>query len=105
MDVRHYLSPDGRDPFQDWLDGLGDVRVRVAVLRRIDRLALGNVGDCRSCRSSVWEMRIDIGPGHRVYFARAGAEMLLLLAGGTKRTQQTDIATAVARWKDYRSRR
>ncbi|HQR24413.1 MAG TPA: type II toxin-antitoxin system RelE/ParE family toxin [Steroidobacteraceae bacterium] len=105
MDVRHYLSPDGRDPFQDWIDGLEDVRTRVAVLRRIDRLALGSVGDCRFCRSGVWELRIDLGPGYRVYYAKAGNAILLLLAGGSKRTQQADIGTAGARWKDYRSRR
>jgi putative addiction module killer protein len=104
MYVRHYLAPDGWDPFQDWLDGLEDVRVRVAVLRRIDRLALGNFGDCRFCRSGVWELRVDVGPGHRLYYAKAGAEIVLLLAGGSKRTQQTDIRTAVARWNDYRSR-
>ena len=105
MDVRHYLAGDGRDPFQDWLDGLGDVRVRVAVLRRVDRLALGNAGDCRFCRSGVWELRIDFGPGYRVYFAKAGAETLLLLAGGSKRTQQADIRSATARLNEFRSRR
>lgn len=105
MDVRHYLARDGRDPFQDWIDGLEEVRTRVAVLRRIDRLALGIVGDCRFCRSGVWELRIDLGPGYRVYYAKAGTEVLLLLAGGPKRTQDADIRSAVARWKDYRSRR
>ncbi len=105
MEVQHYLASDGRDPFQEWLEGLEDIRVRVAVLRRIDRLALGNVGDCRFCRSGVWELRIDVGSGHRAYYAKAGADVLLLLAGGSKRTQPADISTAVARWKDYRSRR
>ncbi|MFO1392273.1 MAG: type II toxin-antitoxin system RelE/ParE family toxin [Steroidobacteraceae bacterium] len=80
MDVRHYLARDGRDPFQDWIDGLEEVRTRVAVLRRIDRLALGIVGDCRFCRSGVWELQIDLGPGYRVYYAKAGTEVLLLLA-------------------------
>jgi putative addiction module killer protein len=105
MDVRHYLALDGRDPFQVWFDGLADARVRVAVLRRIDRLAQGNAGDCRFCRSGVWEVRIDLGAGFRVYYSKAGTDMILLLGGGPKRTQQTDIETAVKRWKDYRSRR
>lgn len=103
MDVRHYLARDGRDPIQDWLDRIDDVRTRVAILRRIDRLARGNAGDCRFCGAGVWELRIDVGPGYRVYYAKAGSGIALLLAGGPKRTQQTDIRTAVARWKDYRS--
>lgn len=105
MDVRHYLARDGRDPFQEWLDGLPDVRVRVAVLRRIDRLAAGNPGDHRFCRAGVCELRVDLGPGFRAYYATVGTEILLLLGGGSKRTQQTDIENAIARWKDYRSRR
>lgn len=105
MDVRHYLARDSRDPFQEWLDGLPDVRVRVAVLRRIDRLAAGNPGDHRFCRAGVWELRVDLGPGFRAYYATVGTEILLLLGGGSKRTQQTDIENAAARWKDYRSRR
>jgi len=105
MDVRHFLAPDGRDPFQEWLDGIADIRVRVAVLRRIDRLAAGNFGDRRFCGTGVWELRLDIGPGFRVYYAMAGTGSLLVLGGGPKRTQQADIEQAVARWKQYRSRR
>jgi putative addiction module killer protein len=105
MDVWHYLSPEGRDLFQEWHDGLTDLRARVAVIRRIDRLAAGNTGDGRFCRSGVWELRIDLGPGLRVYYAIAGAGIVLLLGGGTKRTQRLDIERAVARWRDYGSRR
>jgi putative addiction module killer protein len=76
-----------------------------AVLRRIDRLAAGNPGDHRFCRAGVWELRVDLGPGFRAYYATVGTELLLLLGGGSKRTQQTDIENAIARWKDYRSRR
>jgi putative addiction module killer protein len=104
MEIRHYLSRNGRDAFQDWLDRIEDVRARVAVLRRIDRFARGNVGDCRFCKAGVWELRIDVGPGYRVYYAIADSGIALLLAGGSKRTQQADIRAAVARWKDYRSR-
>lgn len=105
MDVRHYLAADGRDTFQDWFDSLEDARVRVAILRRVDRLARHNAGDCRFCHSGVWELRIDLGPGFRVHYAKANAELILLLGGGPKRTQQADIETAVERWKHYRSRR
>lgn len=105
MIVWHYLSADGTDPFQIWLDGLRDLSARVAILRRIDRLASGNKGDCKFCRAGVWEMRVDVGPGYRVYYVYVDASTVLLLSGGTKRTQQADIDRAVAYWKDYRSRR
>jgi len=81
------------------------LRIRVAVLRRIDRLAAGNSGDHRFCRARVWELRVDLGPGFRVYYATAGTNLLLLLGGGSKRTQQADIEAAVVRWRDYRNRR
>jgi putative addiction module killer protein len=103
--LEHYLSSTGRDPFQRWLDGLADLRCRVAVLRRVDRMSGGNPGDQRFCRDGVWELRIDCGPGYRVYFARPGADRVLLLGGGPKRSQSADIATAAARWADYRERR
>lgn len=69
-EIEHFLSQAGTDPFQRWLDGLADLRCRVAVLRRIDRMGNGNPGDQRFCRGGVWELRIDCGPGYRVYFAR-----------------------------------
>jgi putative addiction module killer protein len=101
VDVLHYVSPTGRDPFQVWLDGLRDLRCRVAVLRRVDRLAEGNPGDHRYCREGVWELRVDCGPGYRVYFARHAPDSVLLLGGGAKRTQAADIVAAVARWEQY----
>jgi putative addiction module killer protein len=104
-DVEHYLSPAGRDLFQQWLDGLSDLRCRVAVLRRVDRMADGNPGDHRFCRDGVWELRVDCGPGYRVYFARASANRVVPLGGGAKRGQSADIATAAAQWADYRERR
>jgi putative addiction module killer protein len=77
----------------------------VAVLRRVDRMAGGNPGDHRFCRDGVWELRVDCGPGYRVYFARASADRVVLLGGGSKRGQSADIATAAAQWADYRERR
>jgi putative addiction module killer protein len=102
--VEHYVSPTGRDIFQRWLDGLDDLRCRVAILRRVDRLASGNPGDVRFCRDGVWEIRVDCGPGYRVYFARPSADRALLLCGGPKRRQSADIAAATAHWADYRGR-
>jgi putative addiction module killer protein len=86
-EIEHYLSQAGTDPFQRWLDGLADLRCRVAVLRRIDRMADGNPGDQRFCRDGVWQLRIDCGPGYRVYFARPSKDRVLLLCGGSKRSQ------------------
>jgi putative addiction module killer protein len=81
--------------FARWLDGLRDIRARARVQVRIERLAAGNPGDVRPVGEGVSEMRIDYGPGYRVYFKRIGREIVILLAGGEKRTQPTDIKTAL----------
>ena len=78
-----------------WLDGLLDVRVRARVLVRVERLAAGNPGDVRPVGEGVSELRIDYGPGYRVYFKRQGGRIVVLLAGGDKRTQGRDIETAL----------
>jgi putative addiction module killer protein len=81
--------------FSKWLDGLGDIRARARVQARIERLASGNPGDVKPVGESVSELRIDYGPGYRVYFTRAGSEIVILLAGGDKRTQDADIKMAI----------
>lgn len=81
--------------FERWLDGLRDIRARARVQVRIERLACGHVGDSKHVGEGVSELRIDYGPGYRVYFARRGAAVVILLVGGDKRTQTTDIKTAV----------
>ena len=78
-----------------WLDGLHDIHARARVLVRIERLAQGNAGDVRPVGEGVSEMRIDYGPGYRVYYTKHGHEVVVLLAGGDKRTQATDIKTAL----------
>lgn len=84
IEVRRYVTADGRDVFGEWLMGLKDVRAKAKVLSRIDRLAAGNFGDCKSLRGGVFELRINWGPGYRVYYARDGAVCVLLLCGGDK---------------------
>jgi putative addiction module killer protein len=81
--------------FAHWLDGLRDLRARARVQVRIERLAAGNPGDVRPVGEGVSELRIDYGPGYRVYFKRVGREIVILLAGGDKRTQPADIRTAL----------
>ena len=83
------------DIFVRWLDGLRDVRARARVQARIERLAGGNPGDVQPVGEGVSEMRIDYGPGYRVYFKRVGREIVILLVGGDKRTQSADIKAAL----------
>jgi putative addiction module killer protein len=82
------------DVFAQWLDELRDIRARARVQARIERLAAGNPGDVKPVGEGVSEMRIDYGPGYRVYFTRRGNEVVILLAGGDKSSQDTDIKTA-----------
>jgi len=104
MDVRHYLTPSGNDPVQAWLDALKDLKARVAILRRIDRLIPGNFGDHKFIGSGVWELRVDVGPGYRLYYGHHGRAAVLLLCGGSKRTQGVDIVKALKYWADFQRR-
>jgi putative addiction module killer protein len=83
------------ESFAYWLDGLRDIRARAHVQVRVERLATGNAGDVSPVGEGVSEMRIDYGPGYRVYFTKRGRKVVVLLAGGDKRTQATDIKTAL----------
>lgn len=99
-----YITAGGHDPVKEWLSNLSDRQARARVLTRLQRMAAGNFGDCKPLTDGVWELRIDHGPGYRVYYARAGEKLMLLLAGGDKRKQQADIDTAVTYWKDWNRR-
>lgn len=81
--------------FARWLDGLRDLHARARIQVQIERLAAGNPGDVKPVAEGVSELRIDSGPGYRVYFTLRGCEMVILLAGGDKRTQATDIKAAL----------
>jgi putative addiction module killer protein/probable addiction module antidote protein len=81
--------------FAKWLDGLDDIRARARILVRIERLAAGNPGDVRPVGEGVSELRIDYGPGYRVYYKQSGQAVIILLAGGAKHTQTKDIKTAL----------
>ena len=83
------------ETYARWLDGLRDVRARARVLVRVERLVAGNPGDVRPVGEGVSELRIDYGPGYRVYFKRQGQTLVVLLAGGDKRTQGADIEAAL----------
>ncbi len=86
--------------FAHWLDELSDIQARARVQIRIERLAAGNAGDVKPVGEGVSELRINYGPGYRVYFKQRGRELIILLAGGDKRTQAKDIRTALRLARD-----
>jgi putative addiction module killer protein len=100
-----YESPDGKRPFQEWIDSLKDHEAQGRVLARLERVRLGLLGDCKSLGDGVSELRIDTGPGYRVYFGQEGHSIVILLCGGSKVAQRKDIAGAKVFWMDYRSRK
>jgi putative addiction module killer protein len=103
-EIRHYLTRSEKDVFMEWRGQLRDTMAKIAIDRRINRMELGNFGDHRFCRDGVWEMRIDMGPGYRVYYAISGAQVILLLSGGDKRNQDAEIDRACAYWQDWQGR-
>ncbi len=99
--ILFYTDGKGNIPFDDWLAKMKDGKAKEAVDRRVRRMKEHNFGDCKPLRDGVWELRIDVGPGYRVYYAKTGSTIVLLLCGGDKRTQQADIARACGYWKDW----
>jgi putative addiction module killer protein len=100
-DIEHYLTPSGEEPYQQWLERLKDKTARARISTRVTRLAANLPGDCKPIANGVWELRIDHGPGYRIYYARAGKRLILLLLGADKRRQQVDIERALGYWADY----
>jgi putative addiction module killer protein len=103
-ELQIYVREDGRAPFSEWLASLQDSKTRAKVRVRLDRLSLGNLGDCHGVGEGVQELRIDYGPGYRVFFGQLGSTIVLLLCGGDKRTQVRDIEQAKRYWNEYRRR-
>lgn len=98
-----YASVSGKKPFLDWARDL-DLKIKSIVLARIDRITLSNFGDCKPIKGGdgLWELRIDHGPGYRVYFGKRGATLVVLLLGGDKGTQDRDIEKAKRYWLEYK---
>lgn len=98
--LSNYLTADDEEPFEDWIRGLRDGKGRGVIRARIARVQQGNFGDCEAVGEGVHELKVDFGPGYRVYFGEDG-DIVVLLGGGTKRTQVSDINKAKERWRDY----
>jgi len=101
IDIQVYTAPDGASPFIAWLEGLKDKTVRYRIKERLDRVALGNLGDYKNLADGVSELRFNFGSGYRVYFSRQGDMIILLLCGGDKHSQKEDIKQAKKYLKDY----
>ena len=99
-----YVMEDGRAPFSEWLASLHDLKARSKIRVRLDRVSLGNLGNCHGVGDGVQELRIDYGPGYRVYFGQVGSAIVLLLCGGDKSTQVENIEQAKCYWSEYRRR-
>jgi putative addiction module killer protein len=99
--IEIYVTTQGRKPFIEWLHRLEDVKSRAIIRVRLNRIRLGNFGDCHSVGDGVQEIRIDYGPGYRLYFGRVGTKVILLLCAGTKRGQGKDIERAKLYWKEF----
>lgn len=103
--ISYYLTGSGGKPFKEWLDGLKDIVARQKIRIRLDRIRLGNLGKNRSVGEGVYELKIDYGPGYRVYYGLEKKTVVLLLLGGDKSSQKKDITQARTFWEDYKRRR
>ncbi len=102
--LEYYVDDKGQEPFRDWLYGLRDRAAIARITARLDRVELGNFGFCKGLGNGVWELKIDCGPGYRVYYAINGKTVVLLLIGGDKSTQTKDIETAKSYWASHRGK-
>ncbi len=101
-EILHYKTENGTDMFTEWFEGLRDGRGQAAILKRLDRVEEGLLGDHQPVGEGVWELRIDVGPGYRVYYGEQGRMIVVLLVGGNKRSQRKDIRKAQGYWMAFR---
>lgn len=102
--IYDYRTTSGISPFNEWLLSLKDRKARASIRVHINRLRLGNFGDCRHLSEGVYELRIHYGPGYRIYFGELDRENIVLLYGGTKSTQKQDIKKAREYWQELKGR-
>jgi putative addiction module killer protein len=104
MDLQEYLDEKGRSPFENWFNRI-NAQAAAKVTTALVRLESGNTSNTKSVGGGVYELKIDHGPGYRVYFGYDGPKVVILLAGGTKKRQEKDIETAKMRWNNYKARK
>ena len=103
-EIKSYVRANGKCPFNEWLASLRDRQARARIRVKINRVRLGNLGDCKAVGDGVLELRIDYGPGYRIYFGQVGTTLIILLCGGDKSSQSEDIKKAKKYWEDYSRR-
>ena len=104
IEIRQYVDRLGRKPFERWFEKLDDdTQARMTI--SLDRLERGNFSTAKSVGAGVLELRLDFGPGYRIYFGKDGEQLVILLGGGSKKRQQANIDTACALWQEYRNRK
>jgi len=104
FEIWHYLTASGRNVVEDWLESLHDRKAEARIAARLARLVAGNFGDCKPVGSGVWELRVDWGPGYRVYYALTGPNRRAPVVRRGQRTQTAHIQRAIEYWKDYKRR-
>jgi len=104
VELRGYIDAEGRKPFAGWFADL-DIHAAARVTTALTRIEQGNFSNVKGVGEGVFECKIDFGPGYRVYFGKDGDRVVVLVGGGSKRTQSTDIAVARQRWLDYKQRK
>ncbi len=104
VDVLEYLDRDGKSPYAIWFESL-NAEAAAKVTMAVTRLGQGNFSRVKGVGSGVFEYRIDFGPGYRIYLGKDGDRLVILLGGGSKKRQGTDISLAIARWQDYKKRK
>ncbi len=102
-EIQRYIASDGKSPYDQWFYSLRDINAQAKIISRLNRIADGNLGDYRSVGEGVYELKINYGPGYRIYFGQIGMTIVLLICGGDKSTQDRDIRQAKEYWTNYRS--
>ena len=100
--LQFFRTPNGRVPFTEWFESLRDQTIRTRIRRRLIRLEEGNYGDHRSVGEGIFELRLHFGPGYRIYYGEVGNQVILVLCGGDKSSQQRDIEIAKTFWLEYK---
>ena len=103
--IKYYLTSAGNAPYKTWFDELKDIRAKQIILSRLIRIERGNMGDCAVVGNGVQELRIHFGPGYRLYFGLDERTVVILLIGGDKITQHSEISKARMYWADYLRRK